>query len=190
MIHDSLIHSQPMSRLMKKLSTLSLLLALVLLVTPQQAEAQTTVELGPRLGFDLGDLEELFIGADARIASDALPVLINPSFDYYFVSSGVEGVDVSAFTIDVNALYEFGVDNEAFTPYAGGGLGIVRFSSSVDDSPFGGGGISASTTDVGLNLVGGAKFETGNLQPFAQAKINVGGDFTLFGLMGGLLFSL
>lgn len=177
---------------MRKLSVLTALLALFLLAVPQQADAQTSIEVGPRLGIDLGDLEEFFIGADGRITSDALPVIINPAFDYYFVSSGVDGVDVSAFTIDINALYEFGIDNQTFTPYAGGGLGIVRFSSSTEavDTPFGGfGGVSASTTDVGLNLVGGAKFEAGNLQPFAQAKINVGGDFTLFNLMGGLLFS-
>lgn len=177
---------------MKKLSTLTLLFALLLLIAPQQADAQTSFEVGPRIGIDFGDLEEFFIGADGRIYSDALPVVINPSFDYYFISSGVDGVDVSAFAVDVNALYEFGVDNQAFTPYAGGGLGIVRFSSSTEsvETPFGDfGGVSASTTDVGLSLVGGAKFEAGNLQPFAQAKINVGGDFTLFNLMGGLLFS-
>jgi hypothetical protein len=59
----------------------------------------------------------------------------------------------------------------------------------VDTGDTGFGSFSASTTDVGLNLIGGAKFETGSLQPFAQAKINVGGDFTLFNIMGGLLFS-
>lgn len=172
---------------MKRLSTITFLFALLLLIAPQQAEAQTSIEIGPRIGIDVGDIEELFIGAEGRISSDALPVIISPAFDFYFVDSGVEGVDQSIFVIDINGLYEFGVDNQAFTPYAGGGLGIVRSSVDVDGGSFG--TIGSSTTDVGLNLVGGARFETGTLQPFAQAKINVGGDFTLFNIMGGLLFS-
>jgi len=168
---------------MKKLSTIALLFALILLFAPQQADAQTSFEVGPRIGIDLGDIEEFFIGAEGRIVSDAIPVVISPAFDYYF--DGVDGLTI--FSFDANALYEFGVDNQAFTPYAVGGLGFVR--TSVDTGETGFGSFSASTTDVGLNIVGGARFETGNLQPFAQAKINVGGDFTLFNLMGGLLFS-
>lgn len=164
---------------MRKSLILSTLFALLLLAAPQQADAQTSVEIGPRIGIDAGDIEELFIGAEGRIITDALPVVLSPAFDFYFVDSGVDGVDQSIFTIDFNALYEFGVDNQAFTPYAGGGLGIVRASSDPGDS----------STDAGLNIVGGARFETGNLKPFVQAKINVGGDFTLFGVMGGLLFS-
>lgn len=173
---------------MRKLTTLSLLLAFVFLLAPQQATAQTEIEIGPHLGLDIGDMEELFIGAEGRISSPDLPVIINPSFDYYFVSSGIEGVDFSFFTIDFNALYEFGVENESFTPYAGGGLGILRSSTSVDGGD--GFGLSGSSTEVGINLVGGAVFETESLKPFVQAKINVGSDATLFGLMGGLLFSL
>lgn len=170
---------------MRKLSFIvSALFALALLVAPQQAAAQTSVEVGPRIGLDFGDIEEFFIGAEGRIISDALPVIVSPAFDYYF--DGVE--NFSIFTFDLNALYEFGVDNQAFTPYAGGGLGFIRSSVDAVDVPgfgsFGGG----SSTEVGLNLVGGARFETGSLKPFVQAKITVS-DATLFGVMGGLLFS-
>ena len=171
----------------------SALFALALLIAPQRATAQTSIEVGPRIGIDFGDIEEFFIGAEGRIVSDALPVVVSPAFDFYFVDTGVDGVDQSIFTVDINALYEFGVDNQAFTPYAGGGLGIVRSSVDVEGTDIPGlgtiGGGSDSTTDVGLNLVGGARFETGTLKPFVQAKINVGGDFTMFGVMGGLLFS-
>lgn len=168
---------------MKKLSFFSLLFASVFLLTPQQANAQVEVEVGPRVGIDLADASDIggdfFIGAEGRINSAAMPVTINPAIDYYFVD--VDGY--SLLNVDINALYEFGVDNQAFTPYAGGGLGVIR-------SSFDAGGISASDTEIGLNLLGGATFETGNLQPFVQAKINVGSNFTLFGLMGGLLFGL
>lgn len=168
---------------MKKLASFILLIAFAFLLTPQQATAQTEIEVGPRLGIDVGDASDIggdfFIGAEGRITPEAFPVSINPSIDYYFVD--VDGY--SLLTFDINALYEFGVDNEAFTPYAGGGLGFVR--SSVDFGELG----SASNTEVGLNLVGGAAFETGSVKPFAQAKVNVGSDFTLLNLMGGLLFS-
>ncbi len=169
---------------MKKLAIVSLIASFVLLLAPQQADAQVSVEVGPRLGLDVGDIEELFIGADGRIASADLPVVINPAFDYYFVEDvtifGTE-FNQSVVTFDINALYEFGVDNQAFTPYAGGGLGSIR--SSIEAN-----GESESETEIGLNIVGGAQFETGNLRPFVQAKINVGSDVTLFGVMGGLLF--
>jgi len=182
---------------MRKLSFIApALFALLLFAAPQQVDAQTSIEVGPRLGIDLGDASDIggdfFIGAEGRIGTDALPVIINPSFDYYFVDSP-EGVDRSLIAIDINALYEFGIDNQAFTPYAGGGIGITRVSVSsegVDVPGFGSlGGGSSSSSEVGLNLIGGARFETGSLQPFAQAKINVGSDITLFNLMGGLLFS-
>lgn len=174
---------------MKRLTFLSLIVAFAFLLTPQQATAQTEIELGPRLGIDVGDASDIggdfFIGAEGRIHSEALPVAINPAIDYYFVD--VDGFSLLAF--DINALYEFEVDNEAFVPYAGGGLGFIR-SSSEATNPFTGETTSQSNTEVGLNLVGGAVFEMEGFKPFAQAKINVGSDFTLFNLMGGVLFSL
>ena len=167
---------------MKKLLFIPVLAALFLLVPAQDAQAQTSIQVGPRIGIDVGDASDLggdfFIGADGRIASESLPVIINPAFDYYFVDAD----GVSLFTLDANALYQFGVDNQAFTPYAGGGLGYVR--TSVDAGPFG----DVGGSDIGLNLVGGAEFETGNLKPFVQAKVTLG-DFTLFNIMGGVLFS-
>ncbi|WP_022836352.1 outer membrane beta-barrel protein [Salisaeta longa] len=167
---------------MRYLSTGLSVLAVLLLLLPASATAQTTVEVGPRLGISLGDAADIggdiFLGADARISSASLPVVINPAFDYYFVSTD----GVSLFNVSLNALYEFTGSDQVFTPYAGGGLGIVR--TSFDAGSFG----TGSDTDIGLNLVGGAKFQTGSLQPFVQAKAKVGGDVSLFNIMGGLLF--
>lgn len=174
---------------MKKLTILSLIAAFAFLLAPQQATAQTEIEVGPRIGIDVGDASDIggdfFIGAEGRITPENFPVAINPSLDYYFVD--VDGYSLFAF--DINALYEFGIDNEAFTPYAGGGLGFIR-SSYETDLGFGAGTVSGSNTEIGLNLIGGAEFEMEGFKPFVQAKINVGGDFTLFNLMGGVLFSL
>jgi hypothetical protein len=178
---------------MQRLTVLaaSLILGLGLLV-PMTAEAQTSVRIGPRLGIPVGDFADatsIYLGADARITTDALPVVPNASFDYYFTDAD----GFSLFAIDLNALYEFGVDNQVFTPYAGGGLAIARSSVDTPGVTIGGqtfGGGSTSSTDVALNIVGGARFPLGSVDPFAQLNVTLGGDADRLGITGGLLFSL
>ena len=166
-------------RTMKKLTAFVLLFGVLMGFAMQQAQAQTQIDIGPRLGFDIaGDVEEFFIGFDSRFAFPSLPVSLNGSFDYYFD-------DVFDFwQLSANALYEFGVDNQTFTPYAGAGLGISRVSAG--DGLF---DAEASETDLGLNVVGGAIFGVGSLKPFAQAQITFG-DFDLFTIAGGILFTV
>ncbi|MFP4227986.1 MAG: hypothetical protein ACLFTE_04065 [Salinivenus sp.] len=164
---------------MKTLTRLSAVFFLVLML-PTNAEAQTEVAVGPRIGIDVGDVEEVFIGADARITSPSLPVVVNPTFDYYFTPDGFTFWGLSG-----NALYPFGIDNQQFTPYAGGGLGI--YSRSVD-AQFG----SASSTDLGLNLLFGIQFPLESVRPFAEAQFTpvfADGSYNLFSIKGGLLFS-
>jgi len=183
---------------MKRLFSITVMLFLgVGLLAPGAASAQTSVELGPRLGIPVGDISDaggnLFLGADARIETDALPVVLNPSLDFYFMDDlnlGGTSVSQSVVTLDLNALYEFGVDNEAFTPYAGGGLGFTFYST--DDATVNGTtvGTSTSDTDVALNIVGGARFPLGNVEPFAQLNAALGGDWDRLGVTGGVLFRL
>ena len=175
--------------LMKKLTAFVLLFGVFVGLGLEQAQAQTQIEIGPRLGLDIaGDVEEFFIGADSRFAVAGLPVLLNATFDWYFVDepflqdiTGTD-VDVSFFQLSFNALYEFGVDNETFSPYAGAGIGLNRSSVSV-------GNADASDTEFGVNLIGGATFGFGSLKPFAQAQISFGTP-DLFTIGGGLLFSI
>lgn len=161
------------------MSRLSLLIASLLvagLIGVAPAQAQTDFRLGPRIGGDFGDADALFIGADARIDSPALPVTINPTFDIYFIDPG------SLVAISGNALYTFGVSNQVFDPYAGGGLGIYRRGFD-----------GASSTDLGLNFIFGAEFEFRGVQPFAEAQVSPifgDGNATLFSLKGGVLFDL
>jgi hypothetical protein len=146
-----------------------------------RAHAQIRLDVAPRLGFDLvGDVEEFFLGLDARIGVDTLPVILNPSLDYYFTESPL---NVSQFSL--NALYP--LRYPGLRPYVGGGIGITRLSLDRDGRGFG--GFDKSDTDVGLNLIGGVVFRTGNLRPFAQAQITFG-DVDLFTVAGGLLFRL
>lgn len=153
------------------------LLALSLLVA-EPAHAQSTdapgtqIEVGPRVGFDVGDLEELFLGVDARINNARFPVTVQPALDVYFIEGG------SLVQLNLNALYDFEIEDTGFFPYAGGGLGF----SFVNNG--------GSSSDVGLNLVGGARFASDNIfTPFAQAQFTIG-DIDFFALSGGLLFRL
>lgn len=176
---------------MKRLSVLALGLFLVVgLCLPLQAQAQmdgeTTVRIGPRIGVpfgDLGDGSSVFFGAEARVDTEALPVVPNASFDYYLTDAD----NLTYFAVDLNALYEFEVEEPTFVPYAGGGLGITRVSFDVDNSF---GGFDASSTEIGINLVGGARFPLGSVEPFAQLNATLGGDAQRLALAGGLLFSL
>ena len=156
--------------------------AILWLVVPA-AYSQVGIELGPKLGFDVaGDVEEPFIGLDARF-STTLPVIINPTFDYYFTEE-----NFTLWQIALHALYEFGVANEMFTPYAGGGISLTRSSFDLPDDPFFD-DIDASDSSVGLNGIAGAKFPVGGVDLFGQVQLTVG-DVDMVALAVGALFSL
>lgn len=163
-----------MKRLMTA-SRLSVALLFIFALGIQRADAQATFEIGPKVGYEV-DRESAFLGADIRIGTPALPVKINPYFDYYFT----EGDNLSLSQFGANALYEFGIANQTFTPYAGAGLAITRASYDRPD---------ITETDAGLNLLFGARFGFGQVRPFAQAQVTVGSpDFV--SLAGGVLFRL
>lgn len=145
------------------------------LVLPAEAQVQSSA-IGPRVGVDLGDeIEEVFIGADARFSSTDFRLIFNPTFDYYFMDDPVTFWSVSA-----NALYPFGVGdmNQSFTPYAGAGLGVFHFDAAD------------TSTDMGVNLKFGAIIPGGTIAPFAEAQyspIFADNSYNLFTIKGGLL---
>lgn len=138
------------------------------------ATAQPRVDMGPRVGFDMANVEELLIGADVRIAHSELAIEFQSALDVYLPANG------SFTTLSANVLYPIPVeDGSRLHPYAGGGLGISFYDT---------GGTNQS--DAGLNLVGGARFPTsGALTPFVQTQITLG-TVDLIALSGGVLLSL
>lgn len=162
---------------MKRLAilTTALLFAVVL---PAEAQVQSSA-IGPRLGVDLGDeIEEVFIGADARFSSTDFRLIFNPTFDYYFTDD-----PVTFWALSANALYPFGVGdmNQSFTPYAGAGVGVFHLDA-IDTS-----------TDVGINLKFGAIIPGGTIAPFAEAQytpIFAEDSYNLFNIKGGVLVGL
>lgn len=174
---------------------LAALFALALLAATPSAQAQTTFELGPRVGYEVDQINGFSLGADLRVSTTQLPFQINGTFDYYFtdddqVVGGAGNPTVLKFA--ANGLYEFSFEqNEVFTPYFGPGLSVISVSGDNGDD-----GDDAGETDVGLNVVGGAEFEAadfgfGTVRPFAQAEfVPLGGDVQPFQITGGLLFRL
>jgi hypothetical protein len=101
------------------------------------------------------------------------------SFDFYFPDCGGSGVDCNSWELNGN----LGVPIPAqatVKPYLGGGLNISRTSASA-------GGVSASDTNIGINLLGGIKFPLSTLTGYGEARVVVG-DADQFVLTFGILF--
>lgn len=135
--------------------------------------AQAQVLFGPRVGYDV-DVQELFVGGDLRTSLGTLPVDGQLAADFFLID------ELTLIQIGANVLYDIsGGPGEAFTPYAGAGLAI-RYADAE--------GIDAST-DLGLNLLAGARFNTRSaITPFIQARMTVE-DGTSVAAMGGILFA-
>ena len=165
-------------------------------------DAQAQFSIGAYTGYNLDAPSEdgfeegaLVVGGQARFQLPGVPLILNPAAEY--VATGIENASVWQF--DANVLYPFGVSNAVFTPYAGLGLGVTRVSFDEDASVLALNRLG-DETDYGLNIIGGATFGMGPIQPFAQARITLG-EHTAFlnedgeggpgyALTGGVLFKL
>ena len=156
-----------------------------IVASPSQARAQWTV--GPHLGYHL-DASEVNLGATAQIPIPGAKIgtvqlVANPGFEFYpFIGSGA-----SMLAINFDVAYPIPAKADV-APYVGAGLMFFRSSFSV--ALPGGGTISGSGTDVGLNLKGGAIFMKGKtIQPFGEATLVISDASTLV-LRGGVLFTV
>ncbi|HYL54687.1 MAG TPA: outer membrane beta-barrel protein [Gemmatimonadales bacterium] len=166
---------------MRKLLGSALLLAVVALA-PTQAAAQRRAAARPAassaqktsfgLELDVGTTTDFGIGGRAVFPLQSLfpgtPLDGIVSFDYYFPSAP-SGVTNHFWEINGNLAYRLRVPaRSSFRPYLGGGLNIAHSSGSA-------GGISASSTDADLNILGGTTFKVrGSLIPFLEIRGVVG----------------
>jgi hypothetical protein len=170
---------------MKKLLTLFAVCAVALPMMAPRAQAQ--VEFMPYLGydFDIGD-GSLLVGVGAEfgfLPTGVLPVglSLRPSAEYYFVDSPSQ-VDFQFFQINADAIAELSPPGVPIGIFAGAGLGIGF--SSVEIA-----GVSDSSTDFGLNILGGAEFGGGFLRPFLQGRVTLM-DGTRLAILGGVKLGL
>lgn len=170
---------------MRKLLTTTSLV--IMLLAPTALAAQ--VNLGGQLSF--ADDFDLGIGARATFGlPTSAPLEIITTVDYFF-PDGVTGVDINYWEINANLVYLFEIPSSTVAPYAGGGLNYAHASFSTDPSEFGVElpAVEGSQSDLGLNLLGGAKFNLGSITPFGELRIELNGGEQVV-LSGGALFRL
>ena len=128
--------------------------------------AQGQVHFGPQVSW----ADDADIGLGGRVAAGVPQyggIEFIGSVDYFFPDVG------DYWEINGNLVHNFDLQgSDAFRPYAGGGLNVA----------------GNGDTQVGLNLLGGAKFATDSpATPFVEARFEIEGG-EQFVLTGGLLF--
>ncbi len=99
------------------------------------------------------------------------------TFDYFF-----PGNDATFWEITGNGVYDISSSGSA-SPYVGAGLTFARGGTSSNLCT-----TNCSNSEVGLNLLGGARFQpTGNVQPFVEARFQIR-DGSQFVISGGVYF--
>ncbi len=164
---------------MRKLLLSSCLTLLVL--NPGALSAQ--IGIGGQLSW--ADDADLGIGARAAFSlpTKAAPLEIIATFDYFFPDDAA-GLDVTYWELNGNVVYLFDVPAPKVTPYAGAGLNLAH--GSVDaGTP----GTSVSDTELGLNFLGGARFDLGSVTPFGELRVELDGG-EQFLISAGVLFSV
>lgn len=160
-------------------------------VTAQPAQSQT--RFGPQVAwaddFDLGVGGRLDFGLGNLFGVDDGPfqnLFGSTTATYFFTDCGFSEIDCSYIEFEGNLGVPFTLDGASIQPFAGAGLHVGRFSVDDDfDTPFG--SFSSSSTEVGLNLLGGIFFPLGDLSGFAQGKIELAGG-EQFIISAGVLF--
>ena len=163
---------------MRRLLVAVCLAAFVLV--PSAAYAQ--LDLGGQLSwaddFDLGLGGRVVLG----LPFEQVPLEAIGTFDYFFPDEDAPGVDVTYWELNTNVVYRIPVQVPMLTPYAGAGINIAH--ASVDSDL-----IDMSDTDVGINLLGGIKYNAGPVTPFAELRFELDGG-EQFVLSFGALFNV
>ncbi|MCB0265155.1 MAG: hypothetical protein KDE52_01400 [Calditrichaeota bacterium] len=144
-----------------------IVMILVCIVTQSSVFAQT--RFGIRTGV-YTDVEDAFIGGDLLIPYTNR-VYLNPNIEYVFVD------EATLMTLNFDGHYDFPA-NRGTQFWAGGGLGVIVVNGDGDND---------SSTDVGVNLLGGVSFLTRSVLPYIQGKLILS-DNNEFVLAFGLRF--
>jgi opacity protein-like surface antigen len=157
--------------------------ALAMVVAPAYGQANRSDgvhwKIGPRFTADAGDISGVALGGALRVGSPSFPVRGSGALDLY-LSEDLSGGDATVFTIDLNGQIPIEVE-QGVLPYVGAGLGITRVSGSAD---------GGSTTDLGVNLMGGAEVDLRVVNPFVQAQVTLGDQIDRLGITGGVLIDI
>lgn len=152
-------------------------------LAPTKAEAQG-MQFGVAASY--ADDSDFGVGAFAKfhladVSNRAIGGRIG--FDYFF-----PGNDATAWSLNGDALLNIATNNASMKPYIGAGVGYRHFGvgGAAGDAcdTF---NLDCSSSDVGLNLIGGLNFGKSKMMPFVEAKLEVG-DGSQFVVKAGIHF--
>lgn len=175
---------------MRKSLLLALLFAFALPMTANRAEAQFT--LIPYVGYNIEDGFGFLVGIGAEFVApfemSNLDLSIAPSIEYVFTEDFdgggfVDDVSTSYIQINGDVIAKF-APNGSIAPFAGAGLAYGIFSAEAN-------GFDASSSDIGLNLLGGVSFPgaLGIGEPFVNGRLTLI-DGSAISLIGGIRIPL
>ncbi len=147
---------------MKKIVAVMLVLFVAGIGSAHAQEERTGFKgWGPRVGVTL-DPDQIHIGAHADFGNFAQHLRLQPNFELGFG----DDLTVGALNFEVN--YRFREQWDVWTPYAGGGLGLIFISYDTDGLGDG------SDTELGASVLGGIeKGLSGGNRFFLEAKLGL-----------------
>ena len=147
------------------------LAAVAVFAAPRAAQAQVT--LGPTAAFH-GDFD-FGIGATVAAPLDALGEGFGllADFLYFFPEGNLDYLELNG-----NVTYDLPLEDSPVMPFVLGGLNIARASVEAF-------GVSASNTEIGLNVGGGIEFDAGSFRPTVGARFELSGGegFVIWGTL-------
>jgi len=157
---------------MRNVSISSRVLLLVVLGTGTNAVASAG-QISPGVQGNWGSDSDVGIGARAIFGLGGIVKGFETfgSFDYFFPSDD-SGANITYWEANANLVYQVNAGGHSTTPYVGAGLNIAYTKVSTNAL---GGEVSGNETHGGINLLGGIIFEVGRLNPFLEARFELGG---------------
>jgi len=98
------------------------------------------------------------------------------SFDYFFPSDAdadALGVDINYWELSGNLVLDIPVGEGSVGPYLGAGINYAEASGSASGAGL---TISASESEVGVNLLGGLRFGSAGASPFVEGRYSTASE--------------
>lgn len=141
-----------------------------ILMLPVAAAAQIDA-VAPQLSF--GDKADLGVGVRFMFGTQGWhpDSEIQVGLDLFFPDEP-PGTDLGYFEVNANLVRSFRLGgNSTLLPYAGAGFNIARLSASSDGVSFS----ERSDTELGVNILGGLRFNLARYDPFVEVRFELGG---------------
>lgn len=173
------------------------LIALFVIVGTSQVYSNNPMRVGGELGLqlpmgDFGDGANTGFGLSGIFQYDLQPqITVGGTIGYQSWGGKTDGFSWS--NIPIMGLVNYKFNTEGLIPFVGAEFGLNMLSVTVDSGFFG--SFSSSSTEIGLNLLGGVEQRINeNLSWRVNAKYNIvlasGSNLTYLGINAGVMYHL